>query len=162
MIGNDLTLVNVTLAGGAASTGGNIFADAGGSARLQNTIVDSGTPGNCAGTVVSQGNNLSSEKSCAFAGLADQNSMPALLGPLASNGGPTLTHMLLPGSAAIDRGSSGACPFNDQRGVSRPLDGDGDGVAVCDIGAVEAAFVPQQPVSGSPTPGVTTVPPTTR
>ncbi len=60
------------------------------------------------------------------------------LGPLADNGGPTLTHALLAGSLAIGGGdpatpgSSGtACPTTDQRGEPRP-----EG-AVCDIGSFE-------------------------
>ena len=64
----------------------------------------------------------------------------SLIGPLADNGGPTLTHALLPGSLAIDavvdRGLAGACAV-DQRGLARPIDGDGDGRAGCDVGAVE-------------------------
>jgi hypothetical protein len=40
-------------------------------------------------------------------------------------------------SPVIDAGDNAACPAVDQRGVARPIDGDGDGVAVCDIGAVE-------------------------
>jgi hypothetical protein len=63
-----------------------------------------------------------------------------LLGPLADNGGPTLTHALLPGSPARDA-LSGACPDTDQRGIARPYDGNGDETAVCDIGAFEAAPV---------------------
>jgi hypothetical protein len=62
----------------------------------------------------------------------------AKLGPLADNGGPTLTHGWLPGSPAIDAadpappGSGGtACPTTDQRGETRPRG------AACDIGAVE-------------------------
>jgi predicted outer membrane repeat protein len=63
-----------------------------------------------------------------------------VLGPLANNGGPTLTHALLAGSSAIDRRAS--CTDTilagvDQRAVSRPRDGNGDGVARCDIGAFE-------------------------
>ena len=60
-----------------------------------------------------------------------------LLGPLADNGGKTLTHGLLPGSMAIDAGHKAGCPEKDQRGYSRPADGDEDGTAECDIGAFE-------------------------
>ncbi|HLD66414.1 MAG TPA: choice-of-anchor Q domain-containing protein [Pseudomonas sp.] len=50
--------------------------------------------------------------------------------------GKTFFHALLPGSPAIDAGI-GDCSAQDQRGVSRPRDGNGDGVAVCDLGAYE-------------------------
>ena len=53
------------------------------------------------------------------------------LGPLADNGGPTLTMALLPGSPAIDAGSAVGAPATDQRGIPRPQ---GAGV---DIGAFE-------------------------
>ena len=63
-----------------------------------------------------------------------------LLGPLENNGGPTLTHALLPGSPAIDKGNSFGLA-TDQRGVFRPVDlpgllnaAEGDG---SDIGAFE-------------------------
>ncbi len=63
-----------------------------------------------------------------------------LLGPLADNGGPTMTHALLPDSPAIDAGS---CTVDaDQRGVARPQDGNSDGVAQCDIGAFELEPTP--------------------
>jgi hypothetical protein len=54
-----------------------------------------------------------------------------MLGPLADNGGPTLTNALLPGSPAIDTGAPHACLPVDQRGVLRPQG------AGCDIGAYE-------------------------
>ncbi len=60
-----------------------------------------------------------------------------MLGPLQDNGGPTLTHVPSPGSLAIDAGAS-RCDRFDQRGARRPHDGDSDGKARCDIGAVEA------------------------
>lgn len=41
------------------------------------------------------------------------------------------------GSAAIDAGDNAACPAIDQRGWLRPLDGDEDGAAICDVGAHE-------------------------
>jgi parallel beta helix pectate lyase-like protein len=55
-----------------------------------------------------------------------------ILAPLADNGGPTLTHALVPGSPAIDAAPVDAdCPATDQRGVARPQG------AMCDIGAFE-------------------------
>jgi len=59
---------------------------------------------------------------------------------LANNGGPTRTNALVTGSPAIDAINDGTCPppAMDQRGVSRPRDGNRDGGAACDIGAVEA------------------------
>jgi hypothetical protein len=56
----------------------------------------------------------------------------ALLGALADNGGPTLTHALLTGSPAIDAGNGAACSTTDQRGITRPQG------AQCDIGSFEA------------------------
>jgi CSLREA domain-containing protein len=41
----------------------------------------------------------------------------AKLGPLANNGGPTLTHALLPGSPALNAGSNSASLTTDQRGA---------------------------------------------
>lgn len=68
------------------------------------------------------------------------------LGPLANNGGPTLTYALLSGSPALDAGSNALVaappfsgpPFTDQRGFSRIADGpDADVTATVDIGAFE-------------------------
>ncbi|MFN4260210.1 MAG: choice-of-anchor Q domain-containing protein, partial [Gemmataceae bacterium] len=59
-----------------------------------------------------------------------------LLGPLADNGGPTLTHALLPGSPASDAGSNPAGLATDQRGDGFPRTR-GSGT---DIGAVEGLF----------------------
>lgn len=69
------------------------------------------------------------------------------LGPLEDNGGPTLTHALLPGSPAIDAADDAKCPSIDQRGIERPQDGDGNGVATCDIGAFELESQNKPPVA---------------
>jgi hypothetical protein len=71
--------------------------------------------------------------------------------------GADRVHALLPGSPAIDRGADELCidfissfsanteGFNDQLGAKRPIDGDGDGVAHCDMGAYE-----YQPTGSAP------------
>jgi hypothetical protein len=76
----------------------------------------------------------------AFNNTGDQTGVanPGLDPGLASNGGPTQTHALLIGPA-IDGGPSSLCPLTDQRGETRPNDGDGNGTATCDIGAFEKA-----------------------
>jgi CSLREA domain-containing protein len=126
-----------------------LLAASGESTTLAGTILagnlsDTG-PGDCGGAVASGGWNLVGDPAgCDFvATAADLVGVDPRLGPLADNGGPTLTHALLPGSPAID---AFACRWGarrltvlpvDQRGVRRPQDGDGDGRSRCDIGSVE-------------------------
>jgi hypothetical protein len=55
----------------------------------------------------------------------------------AMNGGYVPTLDITAGSPAIDNGSFTLCPTFDARGVARPYDGDVNGVAICDVGAVE-------------------------
>ena len=55
----------------------------------------------------------------------------------ALNGGLVPSLDLAPGSVAIDNGTNTLCPSRDVRNFSRPYDGDTNGVAICDVGAVE-------------------------
>ena len=142
-----VTILNSTIANNVSrAQGGNIYA--GGAAnpgiQLKNTIVASGSPNNCDNPIGSQGNNLESANSCGLAAAGDKIDTNPRLGTRQNNGGATWTHALLAGSPAIDAGTNSGCPATDQRGVARPIDGNWDGNAVCDIGAVEAppkAFV---------------------
>ncbi len=128
-----LTLTNSTVSGNTASSVGGIFNDFGGTLTLKNTIVaNSPSGGDCFGTITSAGYNLDSDGTCGLAAAGDISNTDPLLGPLADNGGPTLTHALLAGSPAIDAGSPDCPPpATDQRGVVRPQG------AACDIGAYE-------------------------
>jgi VCBS repeat-containing protein len=88
------------------------------------------------GTAVSGGYNLFGDSTgCTFAISSDVSTSNPLLGPLADNGGETLTHRPLPFSPAIDLVPNAVCTLDeDQRGVTRPVDN------ACDSGAVELAI----------------------
>ena len=61
-----------------------------------------------------------------------------MLGLLQENAAPRWSHVPHADSPVIDRGVCASA--TDQRGAPRPVDGDGDSVALCDLGAVE--YVP--------------------
>ena len=97
--GATASFVNVTVNSNTAGSGGGGLSNAGaaGAVTLQNSIVaNSVAGGDCAGLVAtSLGHNLDSDGSCGLTGAGDLISTDPLLGPLADNGGPTLTHALL-------------------------------------------------------------------
>ena len=131
---------------------------------LRNSILSANTDNSpatkfndCIGPLTSADYNLFAvTPGCAIGGVtAHDRTGDPLLGALANNGGPTLTRMPQPTSLAIDGGNAAGCRdqannllTTDQRGSVRPIDGDGLGGTVCDIGAVEApaglrVFVPK-------------------
>jgi hypothetical protein len=145
-----LTLNNVTIVNNMAVNGSGGVTQGSGTLLFKNTLIAgniSPSP-DCSGTLTSQGYNLIQDlTNCVISGTTSGNvySLDPLLGPLQDNGGFTLTHLPLPGSPVIDAGSpailgsgDGACESTDQRGIVRPMNGDGLGDSLCDIGAVEA------------------------
>ena len=111
----------------ANSTLSNNFGYAGiindGELTIGNTILKAGARPTIIkvgfGHTTSAGYNLSSDNADGLLnGPGDQINTEPMLGPLQDNGGPTLTHALLPGSPAIDAGNPNFTPppFDDQRG----------------------------------------------
>jgi len=129
------TVLHATFALNGATSGGGLYNA--GSATLKGTLLNANTGSNCVGTVSSNGSNLDSGTSCAFSAAGNLSNINPLLGALTDNGGQTATHALSSGSPAIDAADNTGCPATDQRGVVRPVDGNSDSVAVCDIGALE-------------------------
>jgi len=81
--------------------------------------------------------NGSSDESCGFTGMDDiENITNPLNGSLHNWGGFAPTLMLTPESQAIDHAGNN-CSNEDQRGSSRPVDGNNNMVSSCDMGAVE-------------------------
>ncbi|MCP4548562.1 MAG: hypothetical protein GY835_19060 [bacterium] len=126
-------IIHSTIAQNEANYGDAIFLDTIRRTPIMNSIIE----GTCTGFYPdSLGGNLVGpdiEYNCIFSHMPYDIAVEDLgLGPLADNGGPTMTHALLRGSAAINAADPASCEATDQRGVPRPV---GTG---CDIGAYEA------------------------
>jgi len=123
--------------------GGGALSNAGSSVLIQNSIVaNSANGGNCAGTITSDGYNLSSDSTCNFSSTGDLSNKNPKLGALHKNGGPTETLALQKGSPALDAGNPAGCRDfagnllkTDQRGLPRPGGAETTG---CDMGAYES------------------------
>jgi hypothetical protein len=148
------TLTNVTMTANSShepDQGGGIFNDA--QTSVRNVALAGNTNLNCnlfpTSPFQSSQFNLSTDGSCNFG--AGRDNIPDMkLGPLADNGGPTLTQMPAADSPVVDAGTGTGCPPTDQRGAPRPAG------AACDVGAVEfGSSLPTPTPSPSPTPSPT-------
>ncbi len=142
-----LSLTFVTIdansASGHKSTGGGAAIMKGTKTKVEtiDSIFDNRKGGNISGGTrrdfQSLGHNLFSDKPRVWLKSTDRIKTNPRLGPLADNGGPTLTQIPLHGSRAIDAGVPIATVSTDQRGLPRSQR------TATDIGAVEVHSVPK-------------------
>jgi len=161
----DLTMTASTVSGNSADVAGGAIGNAGsaivtastlvslrgdsrtlisnsGSLRLTASII-SGSRRACEGFINSGGYNVSNDPLfCSLYRTGDLDNADLELGPLADNGGPTLTHLPQPDSPALGRVPNDLCAElsaanggYDQRGKDRPVED-----APCDSGAVEVTL----------------------
>ncbi len=130
------TLTNVTFTGNRAPHGSGIC-NVGGSFTLVNGIVWGNTPrqDQVYNDNVTPVINYSDIEG-GFPGAGNLDLDPRL-GGFEDYGGLTRLFALRSGSPVIDKGSPALCPSTDQLSLSRPVDGDGNGSALCDMGAFE-------------------------
>ncbi len=151
--GGALNLFNSTIASNSAASGfGGGITNHNGTVIARDTIIagnsaqNAGSGPDFAGILVAASSSydlFGNSAGLLYSGpppLACVFNVNPLLGPLQDNGGPTLTHALLPGSPAIDAGRSIGVT-TDQRGAPRQVDdpaipnaNPGDG---SDLGAFE-------------------------
>ncbi|MFP6619757.1 MAG: S8 family serine peptidase, partial [Pirellulaceae bacterium] len=142
-----LLLNNVTITNNRAAQEGGGIRSTGTGVKPRNTIIAANTSTGGHGNVdidgmfASRNNNLigipGNVTAFTDGELGDLVGATPGLTPLGDFGGPTLVHSLLVGSPAIDAGTFQSVPSHDQRGITRPQDGDGVGDPAPDIGAME-------------------------
>lgn len=141
---NEFNIAYDTFAKNTAGVGGKTFrsfsVEPWDNSVLENSIFDKNLGGDCgfASSVnLTKTNNLSGDGTCGPVAVTNISLNLSL------NGGLVMNNALLAGSNAIDKAITDIslvrvpCPNMDQRGVLRPLDGNADWVAKCDIGAFE-------------------------
>ncbi len=142
----ELDVVNSTVVG-SDGLGLSVFSVGGNTLTVRNSILADSGGANCSIIGIAPADldfagehNLSSDASCPNdGGTVDFPNTDPEIGLLLPAGAGMEAHVPLVGSPVIDTGNDDRCEAGDQRGATRPLDGDGAGLpaAVCDIGAVE-------------------------
>jgi len=138
---NNSTVSGNSAVGGGGANGGGIYNWSGGTLYLRNTIIANSTNGDCVngGTIATNINNLIKDGSCNVGTtLSGYVSGEPNLGPLANNGGSTLTMIPSACSPAINAAGAGALT-TDQTGQAA--------VGTRDIGAFEYQTASTSPIT---------------
>lgn len=165
----EVNLIHATLTRNSATNEGGGIQNAGGTVHIENSIVAgntadvfapdfrSNTPLDTAGANLIGDNSGTGTTFPAgpLVGTSPPSQLDAKLGPLADLGGPTPAIAPLAGSPAIDAAIVTALtPTTDQRGFARNVDGDRQGGAAPDLGAIETEPPPPPPVEQRSVPAL--------
>jgi parallel beta-helix repeat protein len=133
----NLTLRNVTITGNTAPVNATGYAiNNPRTVTAFNSIISAAIGKQaCSAVIVAGDHNLASDASCG--GSPAFTISDPLLKPLAFHGGFAPLHAFDQTSPALDAGDAAECALTDQRGMTRPQDGNLDGTTACDIGAYE-------------------------
>ncbi|MCB1582102.1 MAG: hypothetical protein KDI92_03490 [Xanthomonadales bacterium] len=152
--GSTISLTNVTIIDNTSNVAGGGIANDASTITISQSIV-SGNTGTAGSEVYSSGGTVTVDDFNLFGFNNNAGVVGVTIGAsdivpteanvtgivdttLSDNGGATPTHALVTGSPAIDAVPAASCAsVTDQTAKNRPIDGNVDGTADCDIGAFE-------------------------
>ncbi|MEZ5470949.1 MAG: choice-of-anchor Q domain-containing protein [Marinicella sp.] len=152
--GSTISLTNVTIIDNTSNVAGGGIANDASTITISQSIV-SGNTGTAGSEVYSSGGTVTVDDFNLFGFNNNAGVVGVTIGAtdivpteanvtgivdttLSDNGGSTPTHALVTGSPAIDAVPAASCAsVTDQTAKNRPIDGNVDGTADCDIGAFE-------------------------
>ncbi len=144
-LNSSLNLTNCTMSENSAHYGGGLYSD-NSSPTITNCILWGDTPDE-----ISEYNSaltiIFSTIQGGYLGTGNIQGDPLFINPEEDD------YHLQSDSPCIDSGTNTNAPSNDKDGVSRPWDGDDNGVATCDMGAYEHIFVDNTKPSSPTVPG---------
>ncbi len=164
------TLINTTMAGNYAPEAGGVYVAGASSVTIRHGLIDlnssSAGSGQPAQIVITGTSTVDITYSLigggVYTGTGNVSGAPRFLTEPSSGDGSWLTLgdnsygdlRLRLGSAAIDSGTNTNCPAADRRNLFRPIDGDSDATATCDLGAFEYAGAKSTIAKGTTTEAI--------
>lgn len=133
------TITNATIYQNIATSGAGIYNNQSSQSIVRNSILWANQPENISNDTPNSSATVSYSDidQDSFAGSNGNIRVDPKLLALDDNGGFSRTLALRSDSLAIDTADPSVCVLVDERGYARPIDGNSNGIALCDMGAFE-------------------------